>query len=485
MSGETIEASEAQAGDARSSFDLRRLALRGSLWTIGGHLFNNAARFASNLILTRLLVPDHFGVMTVANVFLQGLYMLSDLGLGPSIIQNKRGEEEGFLNTAWTIQVIRGAILFAIACVLGGPLARFYEMPDLAWLFPLLGTTALIDGFTSTAVFTLNRALMLGRLILLDSMVTLTAITTNLITALVAPSILALALGGVTGALMRMLLSHWFLPGIRHRFALEREARAELLRFGRWILLSTGFTFLALQIDRLVLGKLVSEAELGVYSIAFMLAVIPREVMDQLAQRVYYPVVARELRNDPSSPSVRRLRAHLMLLVLVPIACTMGVAVSLVAFLYDERYALAGPLMAWLSLGTWFNIAEATYGAMALARGEPRWITYGTGLKVVVFALAISVVRGWSVEGIAMLTALSTLAIWLFTAVAAWRYRLASLGVDVLGTLALLVIAYLVHQLEQFISGVAGYRLVGLAFVGLIAVGVPAFLLRKRVLVLL
>jgi O-antigen/teichoic acid export membrane protein len=98
-----------------------------------------------------------------------------------------------------------------------------------------------------------------------------------------------------------------------------------------------------------------------------MLAAIPREIVSQLAQRVYYPVVAREIRERPASPLVRALRQKLVWLLVVPVACTMGVALPVITFLYDDRYTLAGPLMAWLTLGTWLSILESTYGAISLA----------------------------------------------------------------------------------------------------------------------
>ena len=60
-------------------------------------------RLASNLILTRLLFPEAFGVMAMVSVFLMGLAMFSDVGVGPAIMQSKRGDDRDFLNTAWTI----------------------------------------------------------------------------------------------------------------------------------------------------------------------------------------------------------------------------------------------------------------------------------------------------------------------------------------------------------------------------------------------
>ena len=90
---------------------LKALAMRGSLWIMGGYGMSQALRMGCNLILTRLLFPEAFGLMTLVNTVLIGLGMFSDVGTNQSVIQNERGEDPAFLNTAWTIHIIRGFAL--------------------------------------------------------------------------------------------------------------------------------------------------------------------------------------------------------------------------------------------------------------------------------------------------------------------------------------------------------------------------------------
>ena len=116
--------------------------------------------------MTRLLVPERgaagpalFGVMTLVNVFIQGLQMFSDVGIGPSIIQSPRGDDEDFYNTAWTVQICRGWGLWLALTALAWPVGLFYENADLSWLLVVAGAGETIRAFNSTAVFTLSRRL--------------------------------------------------------------------------------------------------------------------------------------------------------------------------------------------------------------------------------------------------------------------------------------------------------------------------------------
>src|SRR4051812_6290963 len=94
------------AGDADGSDGaLVDRAGRSAVWAMLGFGGGQALRFAGNLVLTRLLMPEAFGLMVLVNTFLMGLALFSDIGVGTSVIQNKRGDERAFLDTAWTISV--------------------------------------------------------------------------------------------------------------------------------------------------------------------------------------------------------------------------------------------------------------------------------------------------------------------------------------------------------------------------------------------
>jgi hypothetical protein len=73
-----------------AAVSLRGRTVRGSAWALGGHATGQLLRFGGNLVLAWLLVPKLFGLMALVNIFIQGLGMFSDVGIGPAIIQNRR-----------------------------------------------------------------------------------------------------------------------------------------------------------------------------------------------------------------------------------------------------------------------------------------------------------------------------------------------------------------------------------------------------------
>src|SRR5688572_13860724 len=100
------------AETAQPRRSLRQLAIRATVWTIAATYAGQALRLASNLILTRLLFPEAFGVMAILLLILQSLNLFSDIGIQQSLILHPLGVERRFCNTAWTLQIVRGVCLW-------------------------------------------------------------------------------------------------------------------------------------------------------------------------------------------------------------------------------------------------------------------------------------------------------------------------------------------------------------------------------------
>src|SRR5947207_1772677 len=102
----------------RNTASLKNRVLRAGVWTLASFGIRQAIRFGTNLVMTRLLVPEMFGVMAIATTVMIGLAMFSDVGLKQNVIHSRRGNEEAFLNTIWVIQIGRGLTLWVAAIVL-------------------------------------------------------------------------------------------------------------------------------------------------------------------------------------------------------------------------------------------------------------------------------------------------------------------------------------------------------------------------------
>ncbi|MCP4074063.1 MAG: oligosaccharide flippase family protein [Hyphomicrobiales bacterium] len=353
---------------------LKALALKGSVWTAVGFGSQKVLQFGSNLILTRILFPEAFGTMALISVFLIALTMFSDLGIKPAIIQNERGEDNSFLNTAWTIQIIRGFVLWLIACLIAWPLAQLYEQPILFPILCFVGVTAAIQGFQSTALATQNRKLQLGRLTLLPLMAQIVAVIVTVLLAWIYESVWALAVGNVVSAATNMILSHLILPSHRHRLHIERQALVTLLSFGKWIFLTTFISYFSGNGVRALQGLLVSPQDLGIIYIASMLALVVSDLTKRLANIVGLPALSQIARQDPKR--MRNVLAKLrfrLLVVALPILIVISLSsTNIVDFFYDDRYAAAGQYLAILALSGALAVLPIGFSLAFLSVGDSK-----------------------------------------------------------------------------------------------------------------
>ena len=349
-------------------------ALRSSAFTMAGFAGGQAMRLASNLILTRLLFPEAFGTMAMVSVFLMALAMFSDVGVGPAIMQSKRGDDRAFLDTAWTIQIVRGLCLFVVAVGLSLPVARYFGEPDLVQYLPVSALTLVIAGFNPTKLQTANRHMRAGRVTAIELAVQAIGIVIAVSLALAFQSVWALVISGVLSSLVHLVLLNLFLPGPGNRLNWEREAAGELIHFGKWIFLSTICGFAIGQADKVIIGGYLSTYDFGIYSIGFFFASFPLMLGHMVTHRVLIPIY----RETPPRQSrenflaLRRMRIPATA-ALLGLAVALGfVGAWLVQLLYDPRYELAGGVVVLLAIAQIPALIVLTYDQAALASGESR-----------------------------------------------------------------------------------------------------------------
>jgi O-antigen/teichoic acid export membrane protein len=378
---------------------LRARVLRAGGWTLAGFALGQAIRFGGNLVMTRLLVPEMFGVMAIATMIMYGLALFSDLGLRQSIVQSRRGAEAAFLNTAWAVQIGRGfviwaaAILISIGLVAAGHLSLFpvesvYADPSLPYVIAILSLCSVIAGFESTRLSEASRSLTLGRITQIDLAAQMAGMLCMLAWAAIDRSIWALVAGGLCAALARTLLSHTWLPGSANRWQWESAALREIIGLGKWIFAASILGFFVNSADRLVLGALASATVLGVYVIAFLIFNVVEQVLTRIVGEVSYPALSEVARARPAELRSTYYQFHLA--VGLPACLAAGVLMvtgePLIAALYDARYAQAGWMLEVLALALVaipFRVATQCF----LVLGEPRLMSRICVIRLVALGL--------------------------------------------------------------------------------------------------
>src|SRR5262245_43984895 len=374
---------DAPAIPRQEPIPLKRRVLTASGWSLSGYAVSQALRFGSNLIMTRLLVPEMFGVMAIATIVMVGLAMSADVGLRQSIVQSQRGTDPAFLNTAWVLQILRGLVLWAIALSISItiflaaragmlPPGSVYSNPSLPWVIAVLSFGAVISGFESTKMSEASRNLALGRITQIDIAAQIVGLLCMFAWASFDRSIWALVVGGIPAGILRTVLSHLWLPGSTNHWRWESPAFMEIVQFGKWIFLSSILGFLAINGDRLLLGWMVDSTVLGVYVIAFSVYSAIEQVASRIISSVGFPALSEVVR-DKRDLKAAYYRFH-SVIAAIAYFCAGALITSgeaLVGVLYDNRYTQAGWMLQILAVALLvlpFQIATQCYIALGMPR---------------------------------------------------------------------------------------------------------------------
>lgn len=439
-----------------NTLTLRQRVLHSGSWTLVGYGVNQALRLGGNLILTRLLFPEAFGMMAVVSVAIFGVTMFVDMGIAQSIVQNERGNDPVFVNTAWTIQIILGILIFAGLSALALPMAKFYDLPQLVAMLPVVGLGAIVNGFNSTKLYTAQRNLEAKRVTLIEIGTYATGLVFTIYLAWLLQSVWSLVWGQVISAILKMSATHIFLHGIKNRFTWEKDAVKHLIRFGRWIMWSSVLTFLSVEGGRLLVSALLDMRELALFTLASTMNLMFWQAIQQLSGKVFFPAYAEIYRDNPKKLFSVLFKARLM--ITLPSWCISVFFVffgsELMAHLYDIRYHGSGAMLELLAAGSLVGCVWGSYSGVLLAMGK---VATMTGLTAVQIACQIGgMILGyhyWDGMGIVLGVAASNWLMYCLQAVVMDRIGLLQPKLDFIFILAsVLIVLFAWPHMMQIIN---------------------------------
>jgi O-antigen/teichoic acid export membrane protein len=345
-----------------------------------------AVKLGSSVVMTRMLRPEAWGVITILMAILFVVEMIADMALTVVLIRHERGDDPRYVNTAWTLRFAR-AVLNGAVVFFGAPLiAHVYSSPALtaplrvsALWFPL----AALESMS----FPLAIRQKKSRIVVYAELA-----------ALVVSTIFTVAYtyysrdfwGMVYGTLLNRgvitLISYGFSPQLqRPRLQLDRQAARDLLDYSRLSMPSSLLTLALSQFDKVVLLRLFDLNLLGLYGVASNIASQVEALIEKISQLVLYPRCADEFRSSPGGFAARCYRSTVrqVATMLLPPALVGGAARLLVAILYDARYAQSGVILQALMLRVALLALAAAPLNMLLAAGVYRVILVGNVYRCV------------------------------------------------------------------------------------------------------
>ena len=284
--------SDGAAGEPRVPEEsLARKAIKGGVWVAGLRIVSELFVVGRLLILAHLLAPAAFGVMGIALLTLEILDTFSQTGFESALIQ-KKGSIGDYLNSAWTLMIVRGVALFGALFLVAPVAAQFFNESAATPVIRVVGLTLVIQALTNIGIVYLDKDLVFSKVFLYEFSSELASFVATVTLAFLWRSVWALVLGLLVKRVTALIMSY-VVSTYRPRLDYDIGKAKELWAFGRWITGSRVLLFLATQGDDIGVGRVLGTTTLGYYQMAFRIANVPATEIAHTISKVTFPAYAR------------------------------------------------------------------------------------------------------------------------------------------------------------------------------------------------
>lgn len=362
------------------------------LFNVRGDLFATAATFAggtlirlcSSLILTRILSPDAYGTIAILMSVVYILVMLSDIGFSVCIVRSVRGEEQGYLNTAWTIRLVRACVNTTIMYLAAPLIADLYHAPALTAPFRVLSVWFLIDGLESTAFPVAIRRKNSRVFMYTELFGSVISTIFTVVYCYYSRDFWGMLYGALVGRLVVVIVSHRFYREIRPRLQWDWAAAKEIFEYTRFVMPASMLSIFLNQFDKAVFLRLFDFRLLGIYSLAGNISGPVESLISKASQMVLYPRCAHNFRTDRNTFSLKYYleNTKIFIATLAAPAAIGGAAHFLITALYDPRYAEAAVVLQAFMVRAVVKAFASPAEDMLIATGESRLVLVGNVYRV-------------------------------------------------------------------------------------------------------
>lgn len=388
---------------------LSHRVIRSGIWVFALRITERIFYIARLIILARILAPRDFGLLGIVMLSMMTLENFSQTGFEAAIIQKKEKVEQ-YLNTAWTVGIIRGICLFIILYLIAPFVANFFETPQARNIIRVIGLSFFFQAFTNIGIIYFKKELEFNKQFIYQLSGTLADFIVAVSAAILLRSVWALVFGLLAGNLVRLIASYFVHP-YRPSVRLEFGKAKELFSFGKWVFGSNILIFLVTQGDDAFIGKFLGVTMLGFYQMAYKISNMPATEITHVISQVTFPAFV-ELKNNTIQLRQAYLRVlRLTALFSFPIAVLIFVlAPDLTIVLLGEKWMPMVPAMKILCFFGLTRSISATMGPILYAMNIPKIQTKLSFIQLIIIAIIIyPLTKQWDIVGTSLAVLLPTM----------------------------------------------------------------------------
>ena len=349
--------------------------LKGMFWITIDKYSGLLLSILVSMILARLLSPAEFGLLALASVILSFIGIISGMGLGPAIIQEKDLQQKD-INSVFTFSVIVGFLLSFLFFCLSWPIASFYENKQLVPVCQLLALNfflGVINGIPSTLMVKNQR---FKEMAICSFSLNLLAAPISIFAAYKGLGVYSLMIAPFISSILGIIyVRHFYKCNIDFHMSMAPIKR--MASFSLYQLAFELVNYFFRNLDKLIIGRWMSIRDLGYYDKSYRLMQQPQNNITAVLNPVLQPNFA-QYQNDMSMMATQYLK---VISVMAAISFPLGITLcmcgpEIIRFMYGPQWELAIPCFQILCLSLPCAMLTSTTGSIFQASNATKCLFF-------------------------------------------------------------------------------------------------------------
>jgi O-antigen/teichoic acid export membrane protein len=366
---------------------LRQQATLGAFWVGVSSLANNLFTIVIRYILMRMLLPEAFGLVSMAYIAIDLLQMFREMGLSSALIYRK-GDIRKAADTTFVILILVASVLTSVAFLSSPFVAGFFRTPQLANVLRVLSLNILISALGEVQLALLAKNLAFRQRLLPDLVPTVAYGVVAILLATMGMGVWSIVVARLVDSALTATLAWVVVPWWRPKLQFDRQEARELFDYGKHILGSSLLVFGITKLDNVFVGRVLGSEPLGFYDFAYNQANLPATHISRIIGQVLFPAYSKIQDNLQTLRSAFFRTLHYVGLLAVPLSVgMMAFAGPFVYTLYGDQWAPAILPLQVLGIYGLLRALAVNMGSVFKAGGKPQWLTYIAFVRLAVMGI--------------------------------------------------------------------------------------------------
>lgn len=368
---------------------IKHQAVNGIKWQVAVSMFQKFVTFGATIILARHLGPSVYGLFAFSLVVVSSFELFKSMGIDAALIRRK--DDFGpAADTAFFIIPVLGVVLYIALNLCAPAIGNMLNNKEMTGIVRVLGLIFVIGCFTKVPVISLERQLKFKGISVAEIASTIMFSASALTFVSMNLGIWTLVYAYILKNFTYMALV-WIFSGWKPSFVFNAKLALEMFHFGKFVFLTSALSFLKMNLDNLLVGKLLGATMLGYYAVAFNIANFGSDYFGGRVYRVIFPVYSKMQNNFEGLKSAFLNVIKYISLVAMPLATgTFLLGGDFIMLTYGDKWLSAVPALKILACIGIFNLIPVATDSVLMAMGKSSLSFKSMLVQVILFFIFIA-----------------------------------------------------------------------------------------------